>query len=206
MPHPPHHVPPRHPLPRNGPQPARLSSAALALALVGILFMTANNILLTWAETMVASGIASLLVSTMPIMVAVIEAALPGGEALNKRGWAGTLLGTLGMVALVWPSLRAGAPHRKSPSARVHSPAASRACLRPSAPFSAASSRFALDPLCRHRMADRRRQPLQRRPRSCERIPAHGRLDPQRRRRNRLSQHLRLARRPQLPEPTFCST
>ncbi len=80
------------------------------LALVGILFMTVNNILLTWAETMVASGIASLLVSTMPIMVAVIEAALPGGEALNRRGWAGTLLGSLGMVVLVWPSLRSGAP------------------------------------------------------------------------------------------------
>ena len=80
------------------------------LALVGVLFMTVNNILLTWAETMVASGIASLLVSTMPIMVAVIEAALPGGEALNKRGWAGTLLGSAGMVALVWPSLRRGTP------------------------------------------------------------------------------------------------
>lgn len=78
------------------------------LALVGILFMTINNILLTWAETMVASGVASLLVSTMPIMVAVIEAALPGGESLNKRGWAGTLLGSAGMVALVSPSLRRG--------------------------------------------------------------------------------------------------
>ena len=78
------------------------------MALVGILFMTVNNILLTWAETMIASGIASLLVSTMPIMVAVIEAALPGGESLNKRGWAGTLLGSAGMVALVSPSLRRG--------------------------------------------------------------------------------------------------
>lgn len=84
----------------------RVSRAELwRLALVGILFMTVNNILLTWAETMIATGVASLLVSTMPIMVAVIQAALPGGEALNKRGWAGTLLGTGGMVALVWPSL-----------------------------------------------------------------------------------------------------
>ena len=81
------------------------------LGLVGILFMSVNNILLTWAETMVASGIASLLVSTMPIMVAVIEAALPGGEGLNKRGWAGTLLGSAGMVALVWPALRGGSSH-----------------------------------------------------------------------------------------------
>ena len=81
------------------------------LAVVGVLFMTVNAILLTWAETMVASGIASLLVSTMPIMVAVIEAALPRGESLTRRGWAGTLLGTAGMVALVLPSLRTGADH-----------------------------------------------------------------------------------------------
>ncbi len=80
------------------------------LSLVGILFMTVNAILLTWAETMVASGVASLLVSTMPIMVAVIEAAMPHGEGLTRRGWAGTLLGTAGMVALVWPSLRSGSP------------------------------------------------------------------------------------------------
>lgn len=83
---------------------------AWRLALVGVLFMTVNNILLTWAETMVPSGVASLLVSTMPIMVAVMEAMLPGGEALNRRGWAGTLLGTAGMVVLVWPSLGRQAP------------------------------------------------------------------------------------------------
>ena len=78
------------------------------LSLVGVLFMTVNAILLTWAETMVASGVASLLVSTMPIMVALIEAAMPRGESLTRRGWAGTVLGTAGMVALVWPSLRTG--------------------------------------------------------------------------------------------------
>ncbi len=83
---------------------------AWRLALIGILFMTGNNVLLTWAETMVPSGLASLVVATMPLMLAVIEAGLPGGEALNKRGWTGILLGTAGMVALVWPSLRRSAP------------------------------------------------------------------------------------------------
>ncbi len=83
---------------------------AWRLALVGVLFMTGNNVLLTWAETMVPSGLASLVVATMPLMLALMEAGLPGGEALNKRGWAGILLGTLGMVALVWPSLRSSAP------------------------------------------------------------------------------------------------
>ena len=83
------------------------------LAIIGILFMTVNAILLTWAETMVPSGLASLLVSTMPIMVALIEASMPGGDALNKRGWTGTLLGTTGMIVLVWPSLH-GSTHADS--------------------------------------------------------------------------------------------
>ena len=77
----------------------------LKLALIGLLFMSANNMLLTWGETMLPSGFASLLVSTLPIMVALMEWRLPGGEPLNRRGWAGTLLGTLGIVVLVWPSL-----------------------------------------------------------------------------------------------------
>jgi drug/metabolite transporter (DMT)-like permease len=81
------------------------------LIVVGLLFMSCNNMLLTWGEKLVASGFASLIVSTMPIMVALIEMALPDGDALNKRGWAGTILGTLGIGVLVWPSLHAGATH-----------------------------------------------------------------------------------------------
>jgi drug/metabolite transporter (DMT)-like permease len=79
------------------------------LALIGLLFMSGNNVLLTWGEQMVPSGFASLVVSTMPIMIALLEWMRPGGEALNRRGWAGTLLGTAGIVVLVWPSL-----HEKS--------------------------------------------------------------------------------------------
>lgn len=89
------------------------------LILVGLLFMSGNNMLLTWGETMVPSGFASLIVSTMPIMIALMERFLPGGEPLNKRGWAGTLLGTAGIAVLVWPSL-----HRNT-----HSPDGGRAGL-----------------------------------------------------------------------------
>lgn len=81
------------------------------LVVVGLLFMSCNNMLLTWGEKLVASGFASLVVATMPIMIALIEMVLPGGDALNKRGWAGTMLGTLGIGVLVWPSLHASAVH-----------------------------------------------------------------------------------------------
>ena len=82
---------------------------AWRLALVGVLIMTANNVLLIWAETKVASGYASLVVATIPIFIALFETVLPHGERLNLRGWLGTLLGALGMLVLLWPTL-----HRSS--------------------------------------------------------------------------------------------
>jgi len=75
------------------------------LIVVGLLFMSGNNMLLTWGEKLVPSGFASLVVSTLPIQIALIEMALPGGDRMNLRGWAGTLLGTAGIVLLVWPAL-----------------------------------------------------------------------------------------------------
>jgi len=90
---------------------------AWQLILVGVLFMSANNVLLIWAETMVPSGYASLVIAMIPILVAVIETALPGGETLNLRGWMGTLLGAIGMFSLVWPSLHraaGAAPDRRA--------------------------------------------------------------------------------------------
>lgn len=78
------------------------------LALVGILFMSANNVLLTWGEKMVPAGFASLVVCTTPIMIALLEVCLPGGDPLNARGWLGTALGTVGILVLVWPSVRGG--------------------------------------------------------------------------------------------------
>jgi drug/metabolite transporter (DMT)-like permease len=88
---------------------------AWKLVLVGLLFMSANNMLLTWGETMVPSGFASLIISMTPILIAVLETGLglfgKGGERLSWRGWAGTLLGTAGIVVLVWPSLHRQTGH-----------------------------------------------------------------------------------------------
>jgi drug/metabolite transporter (DMT)-like permease len=78
------------------------------LILVGLLFMSGNNMLLIWGEKLVPSGFASLVVSTLPIQIALIEMVLPRGDRMNLRGWAGTLLGTAGIVLLVWPALHHG--------------------------------------------------------------------------------------------------
>jgi drug/metabolite transporter (DMT)-like permease len=94
--------------------PAR---TAWRLALVGVLMMTVNNLLLIWGETKVASGLASLIIAMIPIYVALLETALPGGETLTLRGWLGVLVGAAGMFALVSPALRhtgAAAPDRNT--------------------------------------------------------------------------------------------
>ncbi len=84
-------------------------AVAWRLALVGVLFMTVNNVMLIWGETKVASGLSSLVIAMIPILIALMETALPGGERLNGRGWFGTLLGAVGMVALLWPTLHRAA-------------------------------------------------------------------------------------------------
>lgn len=78
---------------------------AWRLMMVGILIMTVNNLLLIWGETMVATGYASLVIAMTPIFIGILETLLPGGETLNLRGWAGTMLGGIGMAALLWPAL-----------------------------------------------------------------------------------------------------
>lgn len=75
---------------------------AWRLMVVGFLFMSANNLLLTAGTQMVRTGMASLLMATTPIMVAALGWKR---DRMSARGWAGTLIATAGIVALVWPRL-----------------------------------------------------------------------------------------------------
>jgi drug/metabolite transporter (DMT)-like permease len=82
------------------------SHTAWRLVLVGVLLMSVNNVMLIWGETLVPSGLSSLIIAMIPIYVALIETVLPGGERLTPRGWIGVLAGAAGMFALVSPALR----------------------------------------------------------------------------------------------------
>ncbi|HWG18486.1 MAG TPA: EamA family transporter [Acidobacteriaceae bacterium] len=82
------------------------SRTAWRLILVGILLMSVNNVLLIWGETLVPSGLSSLIIAMIPIYVAVIETILPSGERLTPRGWIGVFAGAAGMFVLMSPALR----------------------------------------------------------------------------------------------------
>ena len=75
------------------------------LLVIGLMLLTGNNVLLAWGEQYVSSGMASLIMAAIPIMIALLETVVPGGEPLNGVGWVGTGMGVGGMVLLLWPSL-----------------------------------------------------------------------------------------------------
>lgn len=77
-------------------------------ALVGLFLLSGSNVSLVYAEQTVPSGLASLILAAIPLLIAVAEMLLPGGEPLPARGWVGLALGFVGLAVLLSPSLRSG--------------------------------------------------------------------------------------------------
>ena len=88
----------------------------LMLGLIGLLLLGGGNVGLVYAERIVPSGLASLVMAVTPLYVALIEMALPGGEPLPARGWLGLALGFAGLVVLLWPSLSSGLGGDRAPA------------------------------------------------------------------------------------------
>ena len=78
------------------------------LAIIGILMLGFGNTAVIWAEQYIPTGLAALLVASIPLYAALIEMVLPNGEGLSARGWVGVLVGFAGLVFLLWPGLRSG--------------------------------------------------------------------------------------------------
>lgn len=67
---------------------------------VGTLLFVGGNGLITLAERTVDSGLAAILVATVPLWMALMEALTPGGERLRWIGWTGQFLGVGGVCLL----------------------------------------------------------------------------------------------------------
>lgn len=76
------------------------------MAVIGLLLLGFGNIGLVFAERYIASGLAALLLASVPLYVAALSMLLPRGERLRARGWAGLGLGSVGLIALLWPEMR----------------------------------------------------------------------------------------------------
>ncbi len=67
---------------------------------VGVLMFVFGNGLVSLAEKTVPSGMASVLVATTPLWMALLEMTSPHGERLTWRSWLGLLAGLIGVALL----------------------------------------------------------------------------------------------------------
>lgn len=77
------------------------------LAVVGTLLLMGGNLTLSYAELVVPSGLAALMVASTPLWFLVLDSLLLGDHHITGRGAAGLALGIAGIAVLLWPKLTA---------------------------------------------------------------------------------------------------
>ncbi len=80
----------------------------LRLTVIGVLLLTLGNVGLGWAETIVPTGMAALLIAITPLWFLLLETLSRHGERISARGLAGIVLGAAGVGTLLWPDLAHG--------------------------------------------------------------------------------------------------
>jgi drug/metabolite transporter (DMT)-like permease len=76
--------------------------------IAGVFLLGLGNAGVMWAETRVPSGIAALLVATVPLWVTFLDGLRPGGEPWTARLWLGVLVGFAGVAFVARPQGGAG--------------------------------------------------------------------------------------------------
>jgi drug/metabolite transporter (DMT)-like permease len=72
-------------------------------ALNGVITLGIANGALTFAETLIPSGLAALFITTAPFWMTGVDAAVPGGERLHRPALIGMAVGLIGVLLLVGP-------------------------------------------------------------------------------------------------------
>jgi drug/metabolite transporter (DMT)-like permease len=100
---------------RSAGDPAPTPGQWLRASVVGLLLLLGGNGLVSLAEQNVASGIAALIVGSVPLWMTTIEALRPGGVRPNALGILGLAVGFGGILLLVAPSLLGANPAASHP-------------------------------------------------------------------------------------------
>lgn len=87
---------------RREPLPARPQARSAAIG--GLFLLLGGNGAVVWAEQRVASGIAALIVATLPVWMVLLEWARPGGHRPRTGVFVGLALGLAGIGLLLDPS------------------------------------------------------------------------------------------------------
>jgi len=72
--------------------------------IIGTLLLVGGNGVVAWAEKTIPSGIAALMIGTLPIFMVITEALRPGGVKPNWKAMLGLCIGFAGIYILVNPS------------------------------------------------------------------------------------------------------
>lgn len=76
---------------------------------LGLLMFTCNTVLLSYGGKVLPAGLTSLIISTIPLFIALLEALLPSGVRTSWWGRTGILAGFFGLFLLLQSGLRASA-------------------------------------------------------------------------------------------------
>jgi drug/metabolite transporter (DMT)-like permease len=84
--------------------------------IIGILLLVAGNGGVVWAEQRVASGVASLVVTTVPLWMVLMDMLRPGGRWPGWIAVSGVLIGFSGVAVLMGPSQIVGNSENLNPA------------------------------------------------------------------------------------------
>ena len=92
-------------------QPRPTGRQVADYAFVGVLLLGFGNGFVMWAEKYIPSGIAALIVATVPLWMTLLDGLRAGGERWTLRGWVGIGVGLLGVALIARPEGSVSAGH-----------------------------------------------------------------------------------------------
>ncbi len=83
--------------------------------IIGNLLLLGGNGLVSWAEQFIPSGIAALIIASVPLFLVILEAIRPGGVKPTWQAIVGLLIGFAGIFILVGPAELSGSESHLDP-------------------------------------------------------------------------------------------
>ena len=87
----------------------------ISAAIIGTLLLLGGNGMVAWAEQTIPSGVAALIIASVPMFLVIGEAIRPNGIKPNWQGVVGLLIGFVGIFILVGPSEISGGATKLNP-------------------------------------------------------------------------------------------
>ena len=84
----------------------------ISTAIIGTLLLLGGNGLVAWAEQFIPSGVAALIIGSMPMFLVITEALRPNGLKPNWQAIVGLLIGFAGIFILVGPAEISGSAEK----------------------------------------------------------------------------------------------